>query len=305
MASAMKGNPDKRSSTIRIQPTFKPPVLGDEGKSSRDIKEFFDKFDDMCNLANDGKGMLPMERLQTLATCLKGTKEKIYKLLVDKHRKLGSLERDPDKVFEVVRTRLMKFSESDLERQMRVKGEWDQLWKGQRTGLEFEASFEEAITELELAGLGKSCLDLKLDYLSKVGVTLAAEILKDSRLWENEDGSKSVRKVESWEECHKVLLELEAVKAGGRALQGSYGISDGVMKKDKRIKELENQLAQAQAWGGAAKGDHPTKGQSKGDSKGKGKAKPPCFEEAKGKRDVPIRRPMPLQSRPSGPEGIQ
>ena len=37
----MKGNPDKRSSTIRIQPTFKPPVLGDEGKSSRDIKEFF------------------------------------------------------------------------------------------------------------------------------------------------------------------------------------------------------------------------------------------------------------------------
>ena len=49
-----------------------------------------------------------------------------------------------------------------------MKGEWDQLWKGQKTGLEFEASFEEAITELELAGLGKSKLDLKLDYLSKV-----------------------------------------------------------------------------------------------------------------------------------------
>ena len=83
---------------------------------------FFDKFDGMCNLANDGKGMLPMERLQTLSTCLKGTKEKIYKLLVDKHRKLGVLDRDPDKVFDVIRTRLMQFSESDLERQMRVKG---------------------------------------------------------------------------------------------------------------------------------------------------------------------------------------
>ena len=183
---------------------------------------------------------MPMERLQTLSTCLKGTKEKVYKLLVDKHRKLGALERDPDKVFDAVRTRLMRFSESDLERQMRVKGEWDQLWKGQKTGLEFEAGFEEAITELELAGLGKSKLDLKLDYISKVGAALSADILKDSRMWENDDGSKSVRKVESWEECHKVLLELEAVKAGGRALQGTYGISGGVKPTNKRIKELEN-----------------------------------------------------------------
>ena len=48
-----------------------------------------------------------MERLQTLSTCLKGTKEKVYTLLVDKHRKLGTLDRDPDKVCDVVRTRLM------------------------------------------------------------------------------------------------------------------------------------------------------------------------------------------------------
>ena len=96
----------------------------------------------MCNLANDGKGMLPREHLQTLSTCLKGTKEKIYKLLVEKHRKLGNLEHDPDMVFGVIRTRLMKFSESDLERQMRVEGEWEALWKGQKTGLEFEAENE-------------------------------------------------------------------------------------------------------------------------------------------------------------------
>ena len=76
-------------------------------------------------------------------------------------------------------------------------------------------------------------------------------------MWENDDGTKTVRKVEAWEECHKVLLELEAVKAGGRALQRTYGISEGVGRKDKRIKELENQLAQLQGWeghGGGAKG---------------------------------------------------
>ena len=47
-----------------------------------------------------------------------------------------------------------------------------------------------------------------------MGAALSADILKDSRMWEDENGSKSVRKVESWAECHKVLLELEAVKAG-------------------------------------------------------------------------------------------
>ena len=65
--------------------------------------------------------MLPQEHLQTLATCLKGTKLKIYKLLIEKHRKLGLLDSEPEQVFGVIKTRLMRFSESDLERQMRVK----------------------------------------------------------------------------------------------------------------------------------------------------------------------------------------
>ena len=93
--------------------------------------------------------------MQTLATCLKGTKEKIYKFQVVKFRKLGTLDSDPDGVFESIRARLMRFSESALERQMRVKAEWESLWKGNKTGLEFEAVFEEAVTELELAGIGK------------------------------------------------------------------------------------------------------------------------------------------------------
>ena len=83
-ATAVQGKTEKRTSTIQIRPDFKPPKLGDDGKSSRDIKEFFDKYEDYVNLANDGKGMLPPEHLQTLATCLQGTKLKIYKLLVEK-----------------------------------------------------------------------------------------------------------------------------------------------------------------------------------------------------------------------------
>ena len=83
-----------------------------------------------------------------------------------------------------------------------------------------------------------------------------------------------------------MLLELEAVKAGGRALQGAYSIGDGTnKKKDKRIKELENQLAQAQAQGGSAGGR--TKWHPKGEAKSAGRGEPawpkPCWDEAKVK----------------------
>ena len=137
----------------------------------------------------------------------------------------------------------MRFSETALERQMRVKNDWEQLWKGNKTGPQFEASFEEALTELEIAGIGKSQLELKLDYLHKVGPQLAAEILNDSRAWTNADGFIVIRKVETWEECHKVLLEVESIRAGGRALQGSYAAQSDLVGYPKGGRGRKKQIA--------------------------------------------------------------
>jgi hypothetical protein len=155
-------------------------------------------------------------------SCLRGSKEKIYKLIYKKHRKLGTLESDPDAVFEEIRDRHMKFVETPMERQMRVLGEWDALWKGQKTALQFEALFEEAVTELELAGLAKNERELLLGYLQKVGPQLAADIQKDVRAWKGKTGEEATRRVATWEEAHKVLVELESIKASGRALLPSY-----------------------------------------------------------------------------------
>ena len=52
-----------------------------------------------------------------------------------------------------------------MAKQMRVSAEWDALWKGNKTARQFEALFEEAATELELVGLGKSQRELLLGYL--------------------------------------------------------------------------------------------------------------------------------------------
>ena len=63
-------------------------------------------------------------------------------------------------MFQEIKMRHMQFIETPMERQMRVTGEWDSLWKGQKTALQFEAAFEESVTDLEIAGIGKSQREL-------------------------------------------------------------------------------------------------------------------------------------------------
>ena len=213
---------DQKHSVVKITPTFRWPILGDDGPDAKEVEEFYEKYEDLCRLANDGRGMNPTEHLTTLVSCLRGSKEKIYRLVYKKHRKLGTVEEDPDKVFEEIRNRHMKFVETPMEKQMRLTNEWDTLWKGSSSGHQFEALFEEAVTELELAGLAKNQRELLLGYLQKVGPQWAAEIQKDVRSWTSADGETSVRRVATWEEAHKILVELEGVRAGGKALQSNY-----------------------------------------------------------------------------------
>merc|ERR1712194_453714 len=101
--------------------------------------------------------------------------------------------------------------------------EWEALWQGSYSALQFEAVFEEAVAELELAGLGKNQRELLLGYLQKVGKESAAEIQRDVRQWAT-DVQDLPRRVSTWIEAHKVLVEVESMRAGGRALQQNYGI---------------------------------------------------------------------------------
>lgn len=107
-------------------------------------------------MANDGTGMNPREHLRTLQSCLRGTKEKIHRLACMKHKVSGVVEEDPDRVFEEIKQRHMRFIETLMEKQTRVSTEWDRLWKGNKTAYQFKAEVEEHRTELELAGLAKN-----------------------------------------------------------------------------------------------------------------------------------------------------
>eukprot|EP00969_Alexandrium_andersonii_P249360 11020657-Alexandrium_andersonii.AAC.1 len=74
--------------------------------------------------------MNPTEHLTTLLSCLWGPKEKVYKLVYKKHRKLGTVTDDPDQVFAEIKSRHMKFTATPVEKQMRVLAEYEALWKG-------------------------------------------------------------------------------------------------------------------------------------------------------------------------------
>ena len=69
---------DQKHSVVKITPTFRWPILGDDGPDAKEVEDFYEKYEDLCRLANDGRGMNPKEHLTTLASCLRGSKEKRY-----------------------------------------------------------------------------------------------------------------------------------------------------------------------------------------------------------------------------------
>ena len=47
-AKALQPKNSTKHSTIRVTPTFKWPVLGDDGPDSKEIEEFYEKYEDLC-----------------------------------------------------------------------------------------------------------------------------------------------------------------------------------------------------------------------------------------------------------------
>ena len=107
--------------------------------------------------------------------CLHGSRRKIYEHITKKQKTDGI--DDSQKAYRDIKARLLKFCETAMERQLRVRKEWDSLTKTRHTtALQFEARWEELLTELEECGLGKTELDKFLAYVAKMGPQLGEEI---------------------------------------------------------------------------------------------------------------------------------
>ena len=93
------------------------------------------------------------------------------------------LAADPDEVYARLKERMMEFKEGLLEKQQRLNGEWRTLSRGRQSALEFQATFENIVSEMELAGMGKSDRDLLLGYLAATPQRYRAAVLGDRRVY--------------------------------------------------------------------------------------------------------------------------
>ena len=146
-------------SVIQVKPQIQWPSLDD---ADADIDDFLERFEETVGLANDGMGMAERERLRVLGSCLKQSRQKVYRVVTKAARRTGELERDPGAVYQQIVLRLQEFKEGLIEKQTRISREWDALTKGKLTALQFLPLFEHLVSELELCGLAKGERELLL-----------------------------------------------------------------------------------------------------------------------------------------------
>ena len=212
-------------STIQTRPTVSWPMFGDD---DHDLDKFREELEEVCGLANNGRGMSYKEMFRVLGSCLKKSRHQTYQLWKDECRKTNLLESSPEECCNGLWFRMEEFKESMLEIQTRLQREWDSLQKGNQSGVQFFPRFQKLVTDMSRYGLEKGETELLLAYRVKVGQQAKKEILKDKRTYTAADGSVLLGQVKTWREAHKVLLENEAIDVGSKALAiAPVGVGDG------------------------------------------------------------------------------
>ena len=159
----------------------------------------------------------------------------------------------------MIKDKLMRFVETIMEKETRVLNEWDTLHKGNLSALQFEPWWDKCLADLDDVGLSRNSRELFLGYLRKVGKAQAVQIRKDQRPWPDGEGGVTSRRCCTWEEAHKVCIELEALNTDNKAVQNVFATdttqtqskkaqkrdAKKLAKAEKRAAKLESQLAAA------------------------------------------------------------
>ena len=127
IGEAMRAGPSGRESTIKVQPKIEWPTLSDEDNTGYAIQDFYENLERIFSIANDGRGMSYKERLTCLETCLKGSRRKTYRNVLKSLKEDGTVESDPKMIYLEVKDRLMRFSETAVEKQLRFKSQYESL----------------------------------------------------------------------------------------------------------------------------------------------------------------------------------
>ena len=71
--------------------------------------------------------------------------------------------------FEDIKSRLMRFVKTPVEKQARIFATWEELGRGNYSALRFEPYWEKVLAELEQSGLARTSQELFSAYLRRLG----------------------------------------------------------------------------------------------------------------------------------------
>ena len=202
------------------------PTLTDDRSEARDVAQFYEEFEDCCSLANNCKGMSYREQLIALRARCRGSRLKTYTNIYRAAWRSGEILTNPESVYTRIKEKHLIFAESKEEKEVRVDNEHVLLSKGRLSAHQFEPLFEASISELKSVGLGKTQRELYLSYLRKMPPYLQKEIRSDKRLWK---GEATLRGPATWEEAHRVVLEIEQREATHKATANSVLVAGADM----------------------------------------------------------------------------
>ena len=141
-------------------------MVMDDAGGGREVEDFYNKFEGLCMLANNGNGMADREMLVALKQCISGSRLIIYENVVKERKDRMQEDGAHGEVYAAIKERFYKFLETGVERQLRVRSEWNALYKHkQMSAIQFEAAWEEASTELAECGLAVPEIQKFLEYL--------------------------------------------------------------------------------------------------------------------------------------------
>ena len=241
-----ESNNRKRSTVTAVKTEVKWPRLSDEASDTKDVRDFYEQFEEVCGMANDCNGMGPQDMLLALRHLCMGSRLKTFTNIYKREARAGTVKTDPAAVYQMIKAKHLLFTETPDEKEIRVNKEFNGLMKGKMLGHQFEPVFDAAIANLEEVGLGKSKRELYLAYVEKIGPKLAQVVRRDRRLWEDET---RLRGPETWEEAHHVVLEheqtehLDKVSSNATMATTTSGDAKELAKAKKDLDAANKKLA--------------------------------------------------------------
>ena len=77
----------------------------------------------MCGLTNNSKGMPAADMVMTIGNCLKKSRKLTYDNIIREANDSGKLKEDPWGVYEKIKGKILQYTETPQEKQLRVRQE--------------------------------------------------------------------------------------------------------------------------------------------------------------------------------------